>query len=451
MAGLHADEWQRDFTVDLLGEREDGRWAAFQAGIELARQNGKGGIYEIRELAGLFLLGENLLVHTAHEYKTAEQALDRMEALIDGCADLSRKVKSIKRSHGQEGVYLTSGQSLRYATRTSAGLRGWSIDFLGMDEAMHIKDSMHAATFPTLTARPNAQILYAGSAVDQQTMENGLVFARLRERGIAGDDDRLMWVSYGAPFDSPDEVTEEDACNPEYWADANPAFGIRITGEYVDIERKALGLRGFAVERLSVGDWPAIDETKGQGIDPALWAALADARSEPLNPLCFAIDVTPSRGHTSICAAGKRLDGLSHVEVVDHRPGTGWVAQRMAELVKTHSPSAVLLDQAGPAMSLVTQLQDAGVEVRTISTSEHARAFGGFYDAVEQATVRHLGTADLNAAVKGAIKRPLGDAWAWSRKSSTVDISPLVAVTLALFGTQSSRTSAYETDDLLVV
>ena len=36
--------------------------------------------------------------------------------------------------------------------------------------------------------------------------------------------------------------------------------------------------------------------------------------------------------------------------------------------------------------------------------------------------------------MKGATKRPLGDAWAWSRKNSTVDISPLVAATLALWG-----------------
>jgi hypothetical protein len=35
------------------------------------------------------------------------------------------------------------------------------------------------------------------------------------------------------------------------------------------------------------------------------------------------------------------------------------------------------------------------------------------------------------AAVRGAVTRPLGDSWVWSRKSSAVDISPLVAVTLA--------------------
>jgi hypothetical protein len=53
---------------------------------------------------------------------------------------------------------------------------------------------------------------------------------------------------------------------------------------------------------------------------------------------------------------------------------------------------------------------------------------------VEQERLRHLGTPEMAAAVGGAAKRPLGDAWAWSRKNSTVDITPLVASTLALWG-----------------
>jgi hypothetical protein len=37
-----------------LGVREDGKWAAFEVGLDVSRQNGKGGILEARELAGLF-------------------------------------------------------------------------------------------------------------------------------------------------------------------------------------------------------------------------------------------------------------------------------------------------------------------------------------------------------------------------------------------------------------
>jgi hypothetical protein len=48
-----------------------------------------------------------------------------------------------------------------------------------------------------------------------------------------------------------------------------------------------------------------------------------------------------------------------------------------------------------------------------------------------------MGTLDLWNAIRGAAVRPLGDSWAWSRKNSTVDISPLVACTLALAAAMS--------------
>jgi hypothetical protein len=54
-----------------------------------------------------------------------------------------------------------------------------------------------------------------------------------------------------------------------------------------------------------------------------------------------------------------------------------------------------------------------------------------FFDAVDQGTLRHLGTPEMASAIKGAAQRPLGEAWAWSRKNSSVDITPLVASTLA--------------------
>ena len=41
------------------------------------------------------------------------------------------------------------------------------------------------------------------------------------------------------------------------------------------------------------------------------------------------------------------------------------------------------------------------------------------------------GEPALMAAVGGASRRTVGDGWKWSRKDSTVDVSPLVAATYA--------------------
>src|ERR1700683_5861459 len=65
-AGLHLDDWQQFSLGHALGERADGRWAAREVGEMLSRQNGKGSILKGREITGLFLLEESLIVHTAH-------------------------------------------------------------------------------------------------------------------------------------------------------------------------------------------------------------------------------------------------------------------------------------------------------------------------------------------------------------------------------------------------
>jgi hypothetical protein len=196
MAGLEMDPWQQFVLTNALGEQPGGLWAAKEVGVEVPRQNGKGGILEARALAGLFLLGERQIIHSAHEFATAEEALNRMEHSSRTARSWAR-VKTIKHSHGQEGIYLKNGQRLRYKTRTKGGGRGFSADCVILDEAMVIPEEMHGALLPTLSAMPNPQLWYTGSAVDQESMEHGVVFARLRERAIRGEATRASRISGG--------------------------------------------------------------------------------------------------------------------------------------------------------------------------------------------------------------------------------------------------------------
>ncbi len=231
----------------------------------------------------------------------------------------------------------------------------------------------------------------------------------------------------------------ELATSEEAWRRANPALGIRITAEHVAAEQRSMDARTFAVERLNIGDWPATEDAKSV-IDIAAWRALADPGSTMLDPVAFAFDVSPNRDWATIAAAGTRPDGQVHVETIDRRRGTGWLVERMAELQGKHKPSGTWCDERGPAASLIGDMEDAGVTVQTLSTTDYVQACGAIFDAVSNERVRHLGTPELEAAVRAASKRPLGDAWAWSRKASGADITPLVAATVALFGHSSGCT-----------
>lgn len=433
MAGLVLDPWQELVLSVALGERADGRWSAFEVGLVVPRQNGKGSILEARELAGLFLLDERLIIHSAHQFDTSLEAFRRLLALIEGCPDLERRVKRVSRSHGEEGVELKDGSRVRFRTRTKGGGRGFTGDCLILDEAMILPEQMHGALLPTLSARPNPQVWYAGSAVDQEVHEHGRVFARVRERGLAGKDGALAYFEWGPEYETPDLVPVEAMDDRDVWARANPGLGIRISAEHVGFERASMDPRTFAVERLGVGDWPAGDGSENV-IDLEAWMGLVDADSRIAGSVCFSFDVTPDRSYAAIAAAGARPDGVLHVEVVDHRRGTGWLVERFAGLIAKHPTLGVVCDAAGPAGSLIQDLTAAGVPVATVTAGEHAQACGRLYDATVQGTFRHLGTPELTAAVRGAARRQLGDAWAWSRKHSGVDISPLVACTLALWG-----------------
>lgn len=439
-AGLVLDPWQQYVLDRGMGERADGRWSAPEVAVNVPRQNGKGGIIEARELWGLFIGGEQLILHSAHEFKTAKQAFKRIERLIRGCPDLHKRVKAYRQTVGEECIELHSGQVLRFIARSGGSGRGFTADCIVLDEDMILGDDAMGALAPTLAAVDNPQTWYLGSAgIGHLSVQLG----RLRRRALGAlesgvPDPALAYFEWSVD-------PHRDEC-PQGCADhsdiaavesvliANPAVGYRLTLEKSANERLTMGDGLYARERLGVGDYPSDTADTWQVIGEDAWRALGAAESAPGEPVAFSIDATPERSHAAICVAGPWRGG-THVEVVEHRPGMGWVIERAVELHERHKPRCWVVDAGGPAGSLIAELAERlGVEVVTPKTREIAAACGQFYDAVAEQTVSHLDQAPLAAALAGAQKRPLGDAWAWARRLVSVDISPLVGVTLAKWG-----------------
>ncbi|WP_242890242.1 terminase large subunit [Actinomadura litoris] len=448
-AGLRLDPWQSLLLERSLGVGEDGRWSAFEVGMILARQNGKSAIAEARMLAGLFLFGEELIIYSAHEFKTAGEIFRRVLGLIEGTGDLRKRVKAVARSKGEEGIELLPtprsprGQRLRFLARSTGSGRGFSGDCVFMDECQHLGDAPVDAMMPTMLARPNPQIWYSGSAPDRDLAPCEQI-TRVRNRALSGEADRLAYHEWSATLCGdqcgPDCTEHDDPGDPLTWAKTNPALGSgRVTVEGIAKLHASMSYRGFARELLSVGNYPV--EGGGWSVVPeAAWTATADPASEPLDPVAFAVDVNPDRSAASIAVAGRRSDGLVHLEVVEHRPGTDWTVARVAELVERWRPCAVALDIKGPAGSLEADFDAAGIELAKPTAGDVAAGCGALYDAVVRppeasaewvSTMRHIPHPALNAALAGAGKRPLRDAWAWDRRGASVDISPLVAITLA--------------------
>lgn len=440
VVGFELDEWQRTVLRESLGESRPGRWAATEVGLVVPRQNGKGAILEARELVGLFLLQEPLLIHSAHQFKTAQEHFLRICARIEDVPELRQRLKpktGIRTGAGEQGVILRTGARLRFLARKGGSGRGFSAPFVVLDEAMDLPEGTVGAMVPTQSAMPRRQRWYTGSAVDQLAQENGVAFARVRERGIRGEDQRLAFFEWSLDVESPELLEPETMRDDEAIAEANPGYGIRIDREAVEDEFASLADRTVAVERFGVGDWPPTSSSVETAIDPGVWAGLTDSDSELVEVVCLAADTTPDRAWSSIAAAGLNAAGMPHVEIVEHRRGTGWVADRLAEIEARHDVRGVVCGGKSAAASLEHECRAAGVDLTMLSASDEARAFGLVVDLVSEKRLRHLGSSELLSAVKGATKRPLGDAWAWDRRDAAVDISPLVAATLALWESSS--------------
>ncbi|MEU6490383.1 terminase [Streptomyces sp. NPDC046984] len=447
MAGLDLMPWQQHVLDVGLRERDDGKWAAFECCVNVPRQNGKGGIIEGRELAGLYLLGDHLIIHSAHEFKTSRVAFQRIMSLIDGCYDLRKRVKKVLNNTTETSITLNSGQSLQFLARSGSSGRGFTGDCNVLDEDMILGDNAMGALMPTMSAIENPQLWYLGSAgIGPLSVQ----LARLRQRALAalesGEPDPSLayfeWSVDPHVDECPPGCTAHDSSDDmASWAKANPSLGYLISPDYVRNERASLGTGGvFERERLGVGDYPSDSADTWQVIAEEPWRALAVGdvqavgEAQRRGPVSFSLDMTPERSYAAICAAFPYLGGV-HVVVVDHRPGTAWIVERAKDLHARWNPRCWVVEPASPAASFIPELEDElAIEALKPKARETAAACGQFYDAVATQGLTHFDDAPMASALAGAQKRPLGDAWAWARRIPSVDISPLMAGTLAKWG-----------------
>jgi hypothetical protein len=478
LAGLDLLPWEQYQLKTALGTREDGKWSAFEVGLIVSRQNGKGSILEARELAGLFLLGEQLIIHSAHEFATSLEAFNRIRQLIENTPDLDAQVARMSHSHGAEGIELKNGQRLLFKTRTKGGGRGFSGDCVIMDEAMYLGTLQIGALRPTMMARPNPQLWVTGSAGNKESTYLG----RIRSRALKKSDARLLFSEYSiegcTDFCDPDKrdyrcPEHPSISDPASWLEANPSMNAYITKyqkddlgnvypaefqilteENIAGELDAMDIATFKMERLGIGDYPT-ETANWNVISEEAWFRRTTESMAPNSNLVFAVDVPPERSSACIMAIGGDGEGQVVGEItsqligdgsreLDYRPGTNWVVPRLIELCKRNRPRGVILDLASHAAEFKLPLENAGIKVASPTTREYAQACGRAYSALvpgrnNEPWLWHLDQEDLNNAVRGAEKRDLAGLWAWTRQNQSIDISPLVCLTLGLWGHEKLR------------
>ncbi|QBI98079.1 terminase [Mycobacterium phage Jamie19] len=480
MAGYVPDPEQRLALDALFALGPDGfHPAMFEFCAICARQNLKTGALKMAALGWIYVVEVETITWSAHEMDTTREAFRDLVNLIENCPPLAARLadgptNGIHRGNGNEMIEFApsqacpNGQRIKFKARTSSGGRGLTGDKVILDEAFALKDDHIGSLMPTLSTRPEAQIVYGSSACRPESD----VLRRIVARGRSTDPAQRKRLGY-LEFCAPEGACEDDDCphyvgypgcamdKREYIQMANPAAGRRITWQYLEDERASMSPAEFGRERLGWHDQPAVED--GPLITRDMWDALADAESAPTDPVAFGVYVNKMQTAAAIGVAGYREDGLIHVGIVPavrdrpelHTlPGTGWIPERTKELAEAWKPCATVIDGYSSAASQQTAIEEKGVEVVTTSASDMAKACNNFYAFVRDGKLRHQGGQLLATSVTAGKPRDLADSWAWDRRDKNSDITQLVAVTLALHGLLEHgrpARSKYEDSELFFV
>lgn len=413
--GIHYDEWQQNLNRALLAKDADGLYAADTAVISICRQSGKtfdiGGVV----FADSIIHPGTTTVWTAHRFKVSRESFNEMRAWAKR-PELAPHIDydEITTAAGNECIPFRNGSRIIFAARERGAIRGFTkVRRLVLDEAQILTEAAMSDLAPTTNQAWNPQIILMGTP--PKPSDPGDVFTDLRARALDGDIEGLLYCEFAAEADS--DLDDWDAV-----AQANPSYPKRTTKRAVQRLRKLL-TNDDDYRREGLGIWD--EKLQVDRIIPQVdWDQCFHPKAKRGDQFAYAVDVAEDGAAASIAAS----DGTV-VRVIEWNKGSRWLPERLAEVLKDR-PAPVWLNDKGPTGALLDELVD--IKWQPITGTELAQACGSLRSAaVETHMLRHYGQPTLDIAVANCSRKNYSDAWVWDRRKSTVDISPLVAVTIA--------------------
>lgn len=430
MLGTPLMPWQQH-VVDVALELEDDGTPAYREVVLLVpRQSGKTTL-DLSVSTHRAMWHESVSVYAAQTRNDArekweDEFVKRLDRSPIGKA--RPKPYRVRKQNGREAVMWRNGSRFGITANTEKSGHGPTVDLAMIDEAFSHSDSRLEQAFkPAMATRLLAQ-LWVKSTAGKHRLASPYLWGKVeagRERVVEGRTSGVCYFEWSAPDDA-------DRGDPETWWRCMPALGRTVAVSTIAADFESMDPTEF--DRAYLDRWGSL--TAESVIPWDRWKA-RQVLVELDGPYAWGVDVAPDGSSAAICVAG-RSGSNAGVDVAEHRPGSGWVPDELARMTRDHGASAVVIDPAGPAMSLIPELEQRGVDVRLVSVRDHAAAAQGFLDAVMNATVDHSGPPELDAAVQGAARRMSGDVWLWARRQATVDITPLVAAALALYGARTA-------------
>lgn len=437
LCGIEYDDWQDGLGRCMLGKQRNGLYAAGIGGvvISICRQVGK--TFTIGTMiVMLCILSDHPLkvLWTAHRSRTSDETFKFMCALTKKPAIARYIDGEPRRANGQQEIAFTNGSRILFGARKNGFGRGFdNVDVEVFDEAQILSERALDDMIPATNAARNPLIIYMGTP--PKPSDPSEVFSSRRHDALHGESDDTLYVEFSADRDA-------DLEDREQWRRANPSYPAR-TGETAIMRmRKNLGEDSFRREGLGIWDEAAALSV----IDPDLWKQGEVMERADGGVMSFGLDMPPDRSALAVGACMKFTNGSAHVELAEyrdtHRDGVAWAA----DWIKARWPrtACVAIDAQSPAMVLLPELKTRHVPVKIVTVNEMGQACGRMLDLIQAGMLHHLPDTDqpqLSKAVANVTTRPIGrsGAFGWNKTGNDIDISPLVAVTVATQGAWTTR------------
>lgn len=341
-------------------------------------------------------------------------------------------IQQFIKSNGREAIKWLGGGRITVKPPSRTGGHGGTPDAVDLDEAFAHRDGeAEQGVRPGMITKVSPQISVVSTAGTKDSVYLWGKVDDLRARcSVPVPGSRVAGMEWSAPED------ETDYANPAVWAACMPALGLTQPLEAVRSEFDAMKLDEF--RRAYLNQWTSSVERL---IPAASWELCLHPQSSIVGEMWLAVDAAPGATAgartAAIAVGGYNEQGVSHAEVVRAEPGLAWVADAVKDFTdRWQRVRRVYVDPKGTVGSIVPDIELASaVKLEQISAETMAAACGRFHEDVLAGSFAHIGQASLDKAVDGAAKRTLLDAWAFARRTSSSDISPLVAVTLAHWAT----------------
>lgn len=418
LLGFEPMEHQRLFWDTCL-EHEGGVLAYRECGWTISRQCGK-------TTAELCLMLWRCLRWSGQVVRYgAQTGMDARAMLADTWWPLLEhsplaEVLTFRRQSGHEALIFANGSRLGLVASTEKSGHGSTLDMAVLDESWaHADHRLEQSCRPAMVTRPNAQMYVVSTAGTEA--RSPFLWAKVQggrqaaEAGVTADIAYLEWSAGDG----------EDPGTVETWRRAIPALGQTIAEETV--RGDFLGMPRHEFERSMLNIWTA---SMGDPIvSLAEWNALAEPTAPRPEWVVLGVDIAPKGSSASIAAVGER-DGLLYGSILEHGAGTDWLLPALERLTGEHP--YVIADQRAIA--------HLAPEIKTVCGFDRVIELGArevvagcefWLRAVHEGKLRHRGEGELTIALDAAGQRSLGDGWAWSRRNSGADITPLCALTWA--------------------